>query len=251
MAIALMTAVWKLEIAATEKMVMLALADWANEQAQCWPSMAQLAKKSGLTDRSLRAIVGRLVEARLLTRVENIGKGVFYTIHPGTCCPPETASPRNETSRTPEAASANTSVTIITSEAKASSVVRRRASRFSQAEMDRGFRAFWAAYPKRVAKDAASKAFSKAMDRITEDDPLSVILAGIERALPGWEDAQFIPHPTTWLNQGRWEDEAPSPRTGLTRNAKPDQQTARLDNFRAAWTGADGAAEMLAARRTF
>ena len=22
-----------------------------------------------------------------------------------------------------------------------------------------------------------------------------------------WQEKQFIPHPTTWLSQGRWEDE--------------------------------------------
>lgn len=95
------------------------------------------------------------------------------------------------------------------------------------------FAAFWAAYPKRVGKDAAAKAFAKAMSRITEDDPLSVILAGIERALPGWEDAQFIPHPTTWLNQGRWEDEAPAPRIERPRHDRPDHRTAKSDHLSA------------------
>lgn len=79
----------------------------------------------------------------------------------------------------------------------------------SKADLARGFLAFWQAYPRKVGKDAAAKAFTKAMGRITEDDPLSVILAGIERALPGWTDPEFTPHPATWLNAGRWSDEAP------------------------------------------
>lgn len=79
----------------------------------------------------------------------------------------------------------------------------------SRADLARGFLAFWQAYPRKVGKDAAAKAFTKAMGRITEDDPLAVILAGIERALPGWTDPEFTPHPATWLNAGRWSDEAP------------------------------------------
>jgi hypothetical protein len=83
----------------------------------------------------------------------------------------------------------------------------------------RGFLAFWQAYPRKVGKDAAAKAFANAMGRITEDDPLAVILAGIERALPGWTDPQFIPHPSTWLNAGCWDDEPPPIREN--RNDRP------------------------------
>jgi uncharacterized protein YdaU (DUF1376 family) len=92
-------------------------------------------------------------------------------------------------------------------------------------EVSRGFAAFWAIYPKRVGKDAAAKSFAGAMKRIQSAEPLAVILSGLERALPGWDDPQFIPNPTTWLNQGRWEDDAPAPRTG-TRNDRnaPDHR---------------------------
>ena len=42
-----------------------------------------------------------------------------------------------------------------------------------------GFAAFWSAYPRKKSKEAAVKAFARAMRRITEDDPLAVIIAGI------------------------------------------------------------------------
>jgi hypothetical protein len=101
-----------------------------------------------------------------------------------------------------------------------------RAKGPTQTEIARGFLAFWAAYPKRVGKDAAAKSFAGAMKRIQSAEPLAVILAGLERALPGWDDPQFIPNPATWLNQGRWEDDAPTPRTG-TRNDRtaPDHRS--------------------------
>lgn len=100
-------------------------------------------------------------------------------------------------------------------------------------DLTAGFATFWSAYPRKKSKDAAVKAFAKAMRRITEDDPLAVILAGIERALPGWDDPQFIPHPATWLNAAGWEDEAPTVSAMRPRNDRSHQNT-RADN-RAVW----------------
>lgn len=121
-------------------------------------------------------------------------------------------------------------------------------------DLTAGFAVFWSAYPRKKSKDAAVKAFAKAMRRITEDDPLAVILAGIERALPGWDDPQFIPHPATWLNAAGWEDEAPTIRPVTPqrpRNERPDRYTAQQDNLAAAWTGSERASEIVAARRAF
>lgn len=73
-----------------------------------------------------------------------------------------------------------------------------------------GFDRFWAAYPKKVGKDAAAKAFAK---RKPNDDLLAAMLAAVERqrTSPAWtkDGGQFIPNPATWLNQGRWQDEEP------------------------------------------
>lgn len=66
---------------------------------------------------------------------------------------------------------------------------------------------FWKPYPRKVGKDAARKAWAQAVKRA----PPETIIA----ALAGYrwpDDPQFIPHPATWLNQGRWSDE-PTPET--------------------------------------
>lgn len=70
------------------------------------------------------------------------------------------------------------------------------------------FDQFWAAYPRKVAKPEAMKAWLKLRP---EADLLAAILAGLARAKQSrdWlkDDGQYIPHPSTWLNQRRWEDE--------------------------------------------
>lgn len=74
----------------------------------------------------------------------------------------------------------------------------------------REFEVFWAAYPRHTGKQDAYKAFVK----LKPDEALmQAILAGIEKQKQSaqWtkDGGQFIPHPATWLNGCRWEDEMP------------------------------------------
>ena len=71
------------------------------------------------------------------------------------------------------------------------------------------FAEFWQAYPRKVGKQAAARAFEKATKAGT--DPEAIVAAGTAygAATALWDkaDQQFIPHPSTWLNQGRWDDD--------------------------------------------
>lgn len=67
------------------------------------------------------------------------------------------------------------------------------------------FTRFWAAYPRRIGKGQARKAWATAIKRGV--DPETVIeAAGRFTALRGNEDPKFTPHPSTWLNGERWGD---------------------------------------------
>ncbi len=71
-----------------------------------------------------------------------------------------------------------------------------------------GWDDFWAAYPRKVAKPAAVKAWAKlAPDAATCKAILAAIAA--QKKSPQWtkDDGQFIPHPATWLNRRQWEDD--------------------------------------------
>lgn len=66
------------------------------------------------------------------------------------------------------------------------------------------FNVFWTAYPRKVAKPAAMKTWL----RIKPDDALTKsIIDAIKRQRLCDKEIQFVPHPATWLNQRRWEDE--------------------------------------------
>ena len=70
------------------------------------------------------------------------------------------------------------------------------------------FDRFWLAYPRKVGKDAARKAFDR---RKVDEDLLAQMLSAIavQAAAEQWrkDGGKFIPHPATWLNEGRWQDE--------------------------------------------
>lgn len=66
------------------------------------------------------------------------------------------------------------------------------------------FSEFWKAYPKRVAKEAARKAFSKLK---MDDEIFDKIIKAINRQGLCNTEIQFVPFPATWLNGHRWEDE--------------------------------------------
>lgn len=76
---------------------------------------------------------------------------------------------------------------------------------------DGRFEDFWSFYPRKVGKDAARRAFAK---RNVDDMLLAKMLDALEtqKRSPEWkkDGGQFIPHPSTWLNQGRWQDELPA-----------------------------------------
>lgn len=68
------------------------------------------------------------------------------------------------------------------------------------------FARFYAIYPRRIGKKAAEKAWAKAMK--TGADPELVIQAAQRFAASRvGQDPKYTPHPATWLNAGRWEDE--------------------------------------------
>lgn len=76
-------------------------------------------------------------------------------------------------------------------------------TRARRAATDPHFPDFWAAYPRKVGRGAAEKAFASA---VAKGATVADIAAGLNRQT--WPtDPKFIPHPATWLNQSRWQDD--------------------------------------------
>ena len=68
------------------------------------------------------------------------------------------------------------------------------------------FDEFWSIYPRKIAKAVARKSWQ----RLSASQQLMAAKA-IDTHCQYWKtketELEFIPHPATWLNQERWEDE--------------------------------------------
>lgn len=99
----------------------------------------------------------------------------------------------------------NANVPVIQSESESNPNPNPKSARVDSALFDR----FYAAYPRKQGKSKAMDAFKK----LSPDEALlNAMLSALEvqKTSAQWtkDGGQFIPHPATWLNQRRWEDEA-------------------------------------------
>jgi len=83
----------------------------------------------------------------------------------------------------------------------------------AQASPAESFERFWALYPRRVAKEAARKAFEAAIKGGADADAIiagAKVYALVEQARIGrGEDPKYTAHAATWLRGKRWEDPPP------------------------------------------
>lgn len=77
--------------------------------------------------------------------------------------------------------------------------------RVSAKDFDR----FWAVFPNKVEKKAAEKKFALAVK--SGVDPERIVAAAASYATSEKVLRGFMKNPTTWLNGGCWDDEAPTP----------------------------------------
>lgn len=89
------------------------------------------------------------------------------------------------------------------------------------------FDTFWQAYPRKVSKGAARKAFQKLKP---SEELVAQMVDAIEKwkATPQWQEknGKFIPYPSTWLNGERWEDEIPEPEQAQKEWVPPERRGA-------------------------
>ena len=73
---------------------------------------------------------------------------------------------------------------------------------------ERRFAEFWAEYPKKVGKQAARSSWKRVKPDAKLHERIMQAVA-LAKKSEQWnrEGGRFVPNPSTWLNQGRWDDE--------------------------------------------
>ena len=204
-----MSQVFELDgVGPTHRLLLLALADHADDDGRCYPSLSRLCRRTGLTERAVRKNLRDLEAAgHLRTEVGTGPKGSnTYHVTPRHELPPARKAPRHEMPHPPAPYAPpprhdvppNHHITINepSNDARAS------------------FSAFWDAVPQKIGKANAEKAWKRL------GEPLRVAaLANVKPYFEWWRkqhpDASWL-HPATYLNQRRWADEGWRPTTGAS-----------------------------------
>lgn len=94
------------------------------------------------------------------------------------------------------------------------------------------FNQFWQSYPKKIGKGAAEKSWNKIKP---DKDLFEKMLFAIYQAKHSrqWQkdNGQYIPNPSTWLNQKRWEDELQENTTGQLNSPQADMAQRAIEEI--------------------
>ncbi len=92
-------------------------------------------------------------------------------------------------------------------------------------ESERRFDVFWDAYPRKASKKDAKKSWNRINP---SDELLEVMLGAINewKRTEQWSDERYIPLPSTWLNQERWNDEVPKKKDHINNLPRREQERA-------------------------
>lgn len=198
----------KSQHAGTDLLMLVVLADYSDDEGNSYPAVTSLARKCRMGLRNARYILNNLQRSGELLIQTNAGpKGCnryridFSAMRPVTPLQPiavmQGTAPLQPASLTP-AMHCRKPLQPIAAEPSLN----------RQRTVNGLFDLFWPAYPKKVKKPEALKAFQKINPT---PELVDQMLAALRWQIPAlkWTGDRYTPHPASWLNGERWNDEAP------------------------------------------
>jgi hypothetical protein len=82
MSIRIMTRAWDVSVGMADKLVLLALADIADDDGRCFPSLAHIGRKCGMHRATVLRAIATLETEGHLSRDSRTGRSSIYTVHP-------------------------------------------------------------------------------------------------------------------------------------------------------------------------
>ena len=172
----------------TQKLILVILANYADENNTCYPSYKHITKMIGLnTVKSVQQAVKHFVELGYL-EIEHrtLDNGGFTSNRYHLKLPSVNKNP-STLQDTPHVSTTTTNTKDNTKDKIYSDT----------------FKEFWKIYPRKIGRKTASRSFHKFDEKHYAKILYSVSLFAQENIAT---EERFIPHPTTWLNQERWLD---------------------------------------------
>ncbi|HEP8121314.1 helix-turn-helix domain-containing protein [Pseudomonas aeruginosa] len=86
----IMSACWPLQgLTPAQKAVLISLADNANDEGVCWPSVAKIAERTCLSERAVQQAIKVLNECKALSIEARQGRSTMFTVTPAAFAPPQ------------------------------------------------------------------------------------------------------------------------------------------------------------------
>lgn len=208
----------------TKLLVALAIADSARDDGKAWPGIESLAGKARCSTRRAQEVIREMERDGKLVVEPRTGPNFTNTYIVRTPQPSH-RQPRNGCTTTPatvaplkpshpatertETLQPDVSDPCNGASARCTQTVENRVEPKHNRGLCAHFVRFWDVYPRKVGKDRAVRMWKK--KKCAEHIDAIVAAIGWQRDLEQWkkDDGEFIPHPATWLNDGRWNDERP------------------------------------------
>ena len=96
----LMSQCWPLAgMSPAQKAVLISLADQANDDGYCWPSVGTIARRTCLSERAVQGAIKWLQSVRLMTANERNGTSSVYRLTPAAYAPPQMLHPADAAPR--------------------------------------------------------------------------------------------------------------------------------------------------------
>ena len=90
----IMSLCWPLQgMSGPQKAVLISLADNANDEGVCWPSVARISERTCLGERTVQSAIRWLGQAGILSFRERMGRSTMYTLTPAAYAPPQQVRP--------------------------------------------------------------------------------------------------------------------------------------------------------------
>lgn len=206
---------WKVEgLNPTQKLLLVALADFADENHSCFPGQVVLSRMAGVSRETVSRNLAILESAGLIVRSRRSRRDGSrssdrFVLRVGEVSVLGSKSQCDDSSRDDSSCDLDGVVNVTQTGGHEPSVELSAITPISPNQLDPllvAFGEFWELFPtgRKRSKSAALKSFRAAVRRIGSVEP---IVAGVRRyaADPNLPDPEFRPMPQTWLNQSRWD----------------------------------------------
>ena len=181
----------------SQKLVLLMLANYADDQDKCWPSKQTLADMCCMSKSGICKTITQLESAGFLVIVKREGTSSIIRLHTGVHqvdrgCPP--SGQGVSTQWTGGVHPVDTNLSMNQSEEPITETI----------SSDADFEEFWAAYPKRPnnPRKKAMAAYRKARKNVSQKQLLTAVT--LYAAYMAGESPKFVAMAATWLNDERW-----------------------------------------------